>query len=426
MSTRAQLPLAKRLRQALPGISMVLLGGCLAATVSAQIPEWQANTIVVGSQAGSEIVETPTGDLVMVWSSQGLDGSSFGIALRRFSAEGTPLDAVERQVNAFTTDSQSGPRLAIDASGEMVVAWRGNSAADDTGIVARRVGTDGTPLGDEIQVNTSFSGFHINPRVARAAGGEFAVIWFDSVPDQVVARRFSADGTPQGDPFGVSRAGLPSNSGGQDLAYLPNGELLAVWGDDDQIFVQRYDTTGATVGMPVLVSQPIVSNDFPSLEIAPDGTYLVVWRGFETGNQNLIVGQRMSATDTLEGPNVVFNTLLPRPKGPPAVARESDGGYRVVWMHQGTEQGSGFDLYSRRVDAGGQLVGAEEVRATSTTIGEQNNPTLVALATGGSLLVWNSDDQDGLGVFTDMPTTEPLFADDFESGDTTRWYVTGE
>lgn len=408
--------------------SVVLLLGLFIGPIvhspsaSAQIPDWQVNTTVVGSQLRPVVLRAPGGDLIMVWQSEGFDGSEEGIALRRFQGDGTPLDAGERLVNGFTAGEQADPDAALDGTGEVVVVWEGASGVDDFGITARRIAADGNPIGSDIPVNLVTTGTQRDPRVDRAASGVFAIAWYDFSGGRVWARRFAAEGTPLDDPFGVSRAGMPVSSG-FDVAFAPNGELLATWGDDDEIFVRRWDGEGLPIGEAISIADPLDNNGAPQIEMSADGRYLVLWRGFGLPNDQLVKGQRISAADRLQGPNVVFNENTVAFAGVATAVAEEDGGYRAVWQQFGGTSGVGWNLYSRRIDAAGQLVGSAEAMATGTLVGNQGNPHLAALAGSGSVLVWDGPDQDQNGIFTDMPTTEPLFTDGFESGDTTRWYL---
>ena len=79
----------------------------------------------------------------------------------------------EFPVNSFTTDAQEDPSVAVDASGNLVVVWssRGQDGSD-LGIVGRRFDPAGGPLGDEFQVNSFTSGRQSQPAVASDAAGK--------------------------------------------------------------------------------------------------------------------------------------------------------------------------------------------------------------------------------------------------------------
>ena len=50
--------------------------------------EFQVNTYTEGSQAGPAVAIEPASDFVVVWTSNGQDGSSFGAFGRRFAFDG--------------------------------------------------------------------------------------------------------------------------------------------------------------------------------------------------------------------------------------------------------------------------------------------------------------------------------------------------
>ncbi len=75
------------------------------------------------------------GDFVISWESYFQDGDYLGIYAQRYSADGAPQGS-EFQVNAFTTDSQEDPTVAMDSDGDFVVGWVSTQNDDD--IYARR------------------------------------------------------------------------------------------------------------------------------------------------------------------------------------------------------------------------------------------------------------------------------------------------
>src|SRR5262249_55956869 len=75
-------------------------------------PEFQVNTYPTGSQLRPKVSADASGRFVVVWESgyygTGPDGSSSGIAARRFDGAGTPAGP-EFVVNTYTTGPQSYP-----------------------------------------------------------------------------------------------------------------------------------------------------------------------------------------------------------------------------------------------------------------------------------------------------------------------------
>jgi hypothetical protein len=152
--------------------------------------EIAVNTFTSGSQRDVAIGTAGTGQFVVVWVSAPAgpgptpapqDGQGAGLFGRIFDANGTPL-GLELHLNTHTLGEQSGPALAMDASGGFVVVWV--SAADTdpqdgdgAGVFARAFDSNGLPTSDEIQVNAITAGNQRNPAVAVTGAGETVVTW---------------------------------------------------------------------------------------------------------------------------------------------------------------------------------------------------------------------------------------------------------
>src|SRR5438128_548898 len=62
---------------------------------------FRVNTTTAGAQTSAAVATDDAGDFVVVWASQGQDGSGFGVYAQRFSAAGAALGG-EFRVNATT------------------------------------------------------------------------------------------------------------------------------------------------------------------------------------------------------------------------------------------------------------------------------------------------------------------------------------
>ena len=79
---------------------------------------------------------------------------------------------------------QAGPAVASEADGGFVVAWYSDESAGSdtsTSVQARRFAVDGTPLGPELQVNSTTVGLQWMPAVAARPDGSFVVAWENGV-----------------------------------------------------------------------------------------------------------------------------------------------------------------------------------------------------------------------------------------------------
>lgn len=251
-------------RRPLPATS--LLASLLAASpLSAQVvwigPEIPVNTVTAGSQFAPAIASDAAGNFVVAWQGTDGDGSGFGVRARRFAADGTPATA-ELAVNATTGGDQVSPSVARLADGGFAVAWTSNGQdGSGFGIVVRRFNANGTPAGGEVAVNTSTAGNQVAPRIV-ANGSGFLVAWTgpggDGSTNDVFARRFATSGAPA-----TGELRMNSTVSGQQLtpavAWLVDGTFVAAWASEGQdgsgyaVIARRFDANGAPLSAEIPV-----------------------------------------------------------------------------------------------------------------------------------------------------------------------------
>jgi hypothetical protein len=136
-------------------------------------------------------------EIIVVWQSQGQDGSGFGIFGRGFDSSGVPDDGGEAQINVVTADNQVGPvfRFLRDEQREqLVVVWSSNlQDGDQYGVFGRSIDQRGNFSEDEFSVNVTTPFVQRAPQIA-GAGQRFVVVWHSALQDGsqlgVFARRF--------------------------------------------------------------------------------------------------------------------------------------------------------------------------------------------------------------------------------------------
>ncbi|MBY0522691.1 MAG: hypothetical protein K2R98_04810 [Gemmataceae bacterium] len=129
----------------------------------------------------STVAIDDAGDFVVAWT--GNDADSYGIYAQRYDSSGSPLLGVV-QVNTTTTDRQSGPSVAMDANGDLVIAWSSrnqeNPGNNDYGVYAQLFDRDGVAYGTEFLVNTASTNSESEASVSMDALGNFVVVWSNS------------------------------------------------------------------------------------------------------------------------------------------------------------------------------------------------------------------------------------------------------
>ena len=84
--------------------------------------EFQVNTYTPSDQVDPKVATDAAGDYVVVWASNGQDGSGYGIYAQLYNKTGVAQGS-EFQVNTYTPGNQNQPSVAMDAAGDFVVAW---------------------------------------------------------------------------------------------------------------------------------------------------------------------------------------------------------------------------------------------------------------------------------------------------------------
>jgi hypothetical protein len=198
-------------------------------------PEFRVNTSTPANQTWPSVSTDPNGNFVVAWNSEVGDGSSYGIFGQRFAASGAPLGGQFR-INTYTTNSQGSPAVDVDATGNFVVVWNSGIFQDGSGfgVFGQRFAASGAPVGPELRVNSTVIFDQWFPSVAVDGSGNFVVAWqsefWDGSSAGVFAQRYDAVGTPLGPEFRVN-------------TYTANGqERPAVTADNAGHFVVLWST----------------------------------------------------------------------------------------------------------------------------------------------------------------------------------------
>ncbi len=249
--------------------------------------EFRVNTMVGLWQFEPTVAMNPDGDFVVAWSKN--LGNEVEVFAQRYDANGTPQGS-EFQVNTYTLLGQYLPSVAMDASGNFVVVWRSQlSAANEDGIFGQRYDASGIPQGGEFQVNSDATGFVDYPSVAMDADGDFVVVWVNHNEDwswsPISAQRFDSRGTPQGGQVqvngSISEGGWPFA-----IAMNANGDFAVVWhsfGGEFGAFARRFHADGTPQGSEFqLTRTPTAWTG--GLAVGPmdnAGNFAAAWGSFE-------------------------------------------------------------------------------------------------------------------------------------------------
>ncbi|MFN9506317.1 MAG: DUF4347 domain-containing protein, partial [Rubrivivax sp.] len=249
-----------------------------------------------GSQ--NAVARAADGRFVVVWTSDGQDGSGRGVYARLFGPTGTPLPPdADIQVNTTTAGDQQYARVAMTEQGAFVVTWTQDSQnGQGENVGARWFDASGTPQG-EVVVNTTTAGDQRNSVVGiNRNTGEFVVAW--EGPDAtgsigVFARRFDAEGEPQGNQQLV-HANTAGDQRNPAVVMNRDGSYVVAWENVDasrnirSIHFQRFNSAGAAQGGAVAVNDSTapaaaaMSFSSPALAADNQGNFTVAFMGDST------------------------------------------------------------------------------------------------------------------------------------------------
>jgi uncharacterized lipoprotein NlpE involved in copper resistance len=332
-------------------------------------PEFRVNGSTSGNQVEAQVSGLSDGGYVVVWTDQsGLDGSSYGAYMQRYSALGVALGG-EQRINTYTNSQQELPTVAAYGGGFVAVWASYTQDGSGWGIYAQRYANDGTAVGAEFRVNATTSGEQYDPEVAALADGRFVVVWRDNGQDGssygVYAQRYNADGSAAGGEFRVNT----TTSDAQyepAVAMLEGGGFVVAWRSDNQdgssagVYAQRYAADGSALG----------------------GEFRV--------NESTVGGQYQPDVTALAG-----------------------GGFAVTWRNDNYDvsgTGSSQDVYVREYDAAGAALGGQaRVNTPTPTQTLQYEPAIASLGAGNYVVVWRSDDQENDGGYSGI--YQALFGD---------------
>lgn len=348
----------------------------LAQGPTPQGTEFRVNTYTTSQQTSSSVAVDADGDVVVAWQSAGQDGSGYGVYAQRYAASGAPVGS-EFRVNTFTAGDQTRPSVAVDADGDVVVAWQsaGQDGSQD-GIYAQRYAATGTPLGPEFQVNMYTTGPQISPSVAVDADGDVVVAWESYIAGSfydVYARTYNGVGTPIGGEFRVSSV-TGDRQGAPSVAMDAAGNFVVAWQSPDGvstnfgIFAQRYAAGGTAVGGEFRVNTVTTGvQQAPSVAVDADGDVVVAWQSAgQDGSQDGIYAQRYNGAGAPFGGEFRVNTYTAGSQARPSVAVDAAGDFAVVW--DSGQDGSGYGVYAQRYGPSGAAVGGEFRINTYTTL----------------------------------------------------------
>jgi hypothetical protein len=363
--------------------------------------EFRVNTVTANSQQLPAVAKLGSG-FVTVWASKLQDGSDFGIYGQRYNAAGVKLNG-EFRVNTITAGIQTAPAVASLTNG-FVVVWESNGQDGSLyGIYGQRYNASGAKLGVEFRVNTTTINDQNQASVTGLPSGGFVVTWTSNGQDRsglgIIGQRYNAAGVKAGTEFLINTTVARAQS--QSSVTALGAGFVVAWQSDIQdgsgfgIYAQRFTTAGAKAGGEFRVNAATANaQSLPSVAGLSDGGFIVAWQSAAQDGSGLgVYARRYTAAGGQSGQPFLVNTRTAGDQSQPSVAAFADGGFIIAWTSAG-QDGSGMGVYA-------QVYGANSLRAniefrTNTMITDhQYQASAAAMSAGNFVTVWTSRNQDG-------------------------------
>jgi hypothetical protein len=218
--------------------------------------------------------------------------------------------------------------------------------------------------------------------------------------------------TPLGVEFQVN-SHTPNHQFVPDLAIAPGGSFIVVWEGYQQndlgfaIFAQRFDSSGAALAVEFMVNSFTDENYDPEVAADASGDFVVVWRADARNDapngDDEVYGQRFDSNGGPSGLEFRVNSHTLYRQLYPTVAMEADGDFVVAWSSAGQDGDDGpsgiSGIFAQRFGSSGASKGLEFMVNTFTS-GQQRSPAIAAEDNGDFVITWESNnaDDDSYGI----------------------------
>ncbi|RLC73380.1 MAG: hypothetical protein DRJ03_26845 [Chloroflexi bacterium] len=291
-------------------------------------------------------------------------------------------------------ESQEHPRVIYNPTDQQfLVVWQ-DERDGNADIYAQIVLTSGIPITDNIVVRDDTNAL-VNPVVAyNSADRNYLVVWEDQDYGNIEAGLLNAAGT-------VSLVmnnynGVPTSTHPAIAYNTTANQYMVVFAS--QAGVGNYDIYGRLVetdglpsgATPFTISVDTADQSLPQVSYnATDDEYLVVWSD-ERADQGDVYGRRVDADGSLLGSEFLIAHDTDAQDAPSVAWNEDDNEYLVIWHDYRDSGTSGADIYGQRVQADGSLSGSEIALCTASE--DQQYPHVrYSAAYGRYFVLWQDN-----------------------------------
>ena len=184
------------------------------------------------------------------------------------------------------------------------------------------------------------------PDIEALSSGGFVVSWRSgsTADDSASFRIYDASGSPVTNAISFGGSD-PAGDRATKIQELDNGELVTVYQSGDDLFFQRWDSTGTAIGGATAVNATTADTQSQfNIEALSDGSFFIVWRSAgQDGDGDGIYGRHFDAEGNALTGEILINSTTTGNQSDPNIALQADGNLVITWT---SDHGTDSDIYS--------------------------------------------------------------------------------
>jgi hypothetical protein len=248
------------------------------------------------SASGSlpKVAMDSAGDFVIAF--QGYDSNSHGVFAQRYNSSGVAQGSTFR-VNTPQQDNQGAPSIAMDSAGDFVIAWLDGGTTQAAGVYAQRYNSSGVAQGGNTAISTVAGAS--DPSVAMEPTGQFVIAWQftqTGTSPGIEAQRFDTGGNALTSvvPLSTPESYFQTHP---SVAIDSEGDFVVAWESDGvngtasslgTILAQRVNSGGTLIGPTQFQPSTQTGDSQTASEVASnaDGNAIFVWQSMPSSTSD--------------------------------------------------------------------------------------------------------------------------------------------
>jgi hypothetical protein len=191
----------------------------------------------------------------------------------------------EIQLDGNNRNDYSNPANQVTTlmDGNYILTWDGMTNTGGRDVFIQKINIDGSVVSTELQLDGANT-IDVHPKIAALIDSGYAVTWWiDGGGYGIFVQKFDSNGNISGSEIQLSGGGYwnlaPQITSTNDGGYVVTWQGSSISTQDD-IFVQKFDSSGDTVGSKYELDGQGYQDKNPQITATSDGGFVVAWQGF--------------------------------------------------------------------------------------------------------------------------------------------------